>query len=86
MIMIGSNFIFNFTNFGVIVSCFFLTKLLTLGDLFSTAARALVINISYFVFNLVHFIIKSSSSSYISNASYLVLNLIYFSTKSSSSS
>ena len=40
MIMI-SNFLFNFSNFCVIVS--FLTKLLTLGNLFSTAVRALVV-------------------------------------------
>ena len=40
MIMI-SKFLFNFTNFCVIVS--FLTKLLTLGILFSTAVRALVV-------------------------------------------
>ena len=38
MIMISSNFIFNFTIFCVIVS--FLTKLLTLGILFSTLVRA----------------------------------------------
>ena len=42
MIMIGSNFIFSFTNFCVIVS-FFWTKLLTLGILFSTAIRAVVV-------------------------------------------
>ena len=42
MIMISSNFIFNFTNFCVIIS-FFLTKLLTLGILFSTAVRAVVV-------------------------------------------
>ena len=41
MIMISSNFIFNFTNFCVIVS--FLTKLLTLDILFSVAVRAVVI-------------------------------------------
>ena len=41
MIMIISNFIFNFTNFCFIVS--FLTKLLTLGILFSTAVRAVVV-------------------------------------------
>ena len=40
MSMISSNFIFNFTNFCVIVS--FLTKLLT-GILFSTAVRAVVV-------------------------------------------
>ena len=39
--MISSNFIFNFTNFYVIVS--FLTKLLTLGILFPTAVRAVVV-------------------------------------------
>ena len=37
-----SNFLFNFINFCVIVS-FFLTKLLTLGILFSTAVRAVVV-------------------------------------------
>ena len=37
-----SNFLFNFTNFCVIVS-FFLTKLLTLHILFSTAIKALVV-------------------------------------------
>ena len=42
MIMISSDFIFNFTNFCVIVS-FFLTKLLTLGILFSTAVRAVLV-------------------------------------------
>ena len=36
-----SNFLFNFINFCVIVS--FLTKLLTLGILFSTAVRAVVV-------------------------------------------
>ena len=41
MIMI-SNFHFNSTNFCVIVSLF-LTKLLTLGILFSTAVRAVVL-------------------------------------------
>ena len=40
MIMI-SNFLFNFISFCVIVS--FLTKLLTLGILFSTAVRALLV-------------------------------------------
>ena len=41
MIMISGNFIFNFTNFCVIVS--FLNKLLRLGVLFSTAAKAIVV-------------------------------------------
>ena len=41
MVMISSNFIFNFTNFCVTVS--FLTKLLTLGILFLTAVRAVVV-------------------------------------------
>ena len=41
MITISSNFIFDFTNFCVIVS--FLTKLLTLGILFSKAVRAVVV-------------------------------------------
>ena len=41
MIIITSNFIFNFTNFCVIVS--YLTKLLTLGILFSTAVRVVVV-------------------------------------------
>ena len=41
MIMISSNSNFNFTNSYVIVS--FLTKLLTLGVLFSTAVRAVVV-------------------------------------------
>ena len=36
-----SNFLFNFSNFCVIIS--FLTKLLTLGVLFSTAIRTLVV-------------------------------------------
>ena len=40
MIMI-SNFLFSFNNFCVIVS--FFTKLITLGILFSTAVRALVV-------------------------------------------
>ena len=42
MIMTSSNFIFNFTYFCVTV-CFFLTKLQTLGILFSTAVRAVVV-------------------------------------------
>ena len=42
MIVISSDFIFNFTNFCVIVS-FFLTNLLTLGVLFSTAVKAVVV-------------------------------------------
>ena len=42
MIMISSNFIFNFTNFCVIVS-FFLTKSLRFGILFSIAVRAVVV-------------------------------------------
>ena len=37
-----SNFLFNFINFCVIVG-FFLTKLLTLGILFSTALRAVLV-------------------------------------------
>ena len=41
IIIISSNFIFNFTNFCVIVS--FLTKLLITGNLFSTAVRAVVV-------------------------------------------
>ena len=41
MITINSNFIFNFGNFCVIVS--FLTKLLTLGILSSTAVRTVVV-------------------------------------------
>ena len=41
MIMISSNFIFNFINFCVIVS--FLTKLPTLGTLFSTTVRAVLV-------------------------------------------
>ena len=41
MIMI-SKFLFNFSNFCVIV-CFFLTKLLTLGMLFSTAVNAIFV-------------------------------------------
>ena len=53
MIMIGSNFIFHFTNFCVIVS-FFLTKLLTSNILFSTAvsvvevAKLVILGISFF--------------------------------------
>ena len=41
MIMISNNFIIDFNNFCVIVS--FLTKLLTLGILFSRAVRVVVI-------------------------------------------
>ena len=41
MITINSNFIFNFTNFCVIVSS--LTKLLTLRNLFSTVVRIVVV-------------------------------------------
>ena len=40
--MISSTFIFNLTNFCVIVS-FFLTKLPILGILYSTAVRAVVV-------------------------------------------
>ena len=42
MIMISSNFIFSFTNFCVIVS-FFVTKLPTIGVLYSTTVRAVVL-------------------------------------------
>ena len=42
MIMISSNFIFDFTNFCVIVS--FMTKLRILGILLSTAVRAAVVS------------------------------------------
>ena len=41
MIMIGINFTFNFTKFCVII----LTKLLTLGILFSTAVRVVVVGV-----------------------------------------
>ena len=41
MIMIGINFTFNFTNFCVII----LTKLLTLGILFPTAVRVVVVGV-----------------------------------------
>ena len=41
MMIISSSFIFNFTNFCVIVS--FLTKLLTLGISYSTAVRVVVV-------------------------------------------
>ena len=41
MIMISSNFIFNFTNICVIVS--FLTKLLTLGILLLVAVRGVLV-------------------------------------------
>ena len=41
MIMISSDFLFNLTNFCVIVS--FFTKLVTLGILFSTAVRAVLV-------------------------------------------
>ena len=41
MTMMSGNSIFSFTNFCVIVS--FATKLLTLGILFSTAVRAVVV-------------------------------------------
>ena len=43
MIMISNNFIFNFTDFCVIVS-FFLTKLITLGVLFSTVLRGVIVD------------------------------------------
>ena len=42
MIMISSNYFFNFTSFCAIVK--FLTKLLTLGILFSTSLRAAVVD------------------------------------------
>ena len=48
MIMISINFIFNFTNFCVIVS-FFLTKLITLGILFSTEVRAVILVVAKLV-------------------------------------
>ena len=65
MIMV-SNFLFNLTNFCVIVS--FLTKLLTLAILFSTAVGALVTfinmanifmnsNIRYSTFNFIHLLL-----------------------------
>ena len=65
MIMISSNFIFDFTNICVTVS--YLTKFLTLAILFSTAVRAVLVssyvsNIRYFAFNLICFRIKSSIS------------------------
>ena len=41
MIMNSGNFIFNFTNFCIIISLF-LIKLLTVGILFSTLLRAVV--------------------------------------------
>ena len=41
MIIFSSNFIFNFTNFCIVLS--FFNKFLTLGILFSTAIRALVV-------------------------------------------
>ena len=41
MMIISSSFIFNFTNFYVILS--FLTKLLTLGISYSTAVRVVVV-------------------------------------------
>ena len=53
MIMIGSNFIFHFTNFCVIFR-FFLIKLLTSNILFSTAvsvvevAKLVILGISFF--------------------------------------
>ena len=63
MIMISSNFIFNFTNFYVTVS--FLTKLLTLAILFSKALRTVILAklvILGIFFNLIYFSITSSSS------------------------
>ena len=42
MIMVAGNFIFNFTNF-LYCSQMFLTKSLTLGILFSTEVRAVVV-------------------------------------------
>ena len=52
--MINSNFIFNFSIFYVIAS-FFLTKLLTLGFLFSTVVRAVTVSKnSYFLFHLIY--------------------------------
>ena len=41
--MISNNFIFSSTNFFVIVSFLFLTKLQTWNNLFSTALRAVVV-------------------------------------------
>ena len=41
MIKISKNFVFNFTNCCIIVS--FLTKLVTLGILFGTAVRPVVV-------------------------------------------
>ena len=57
MIMINSNFIFNFSIFYVIAS-FFLTKLLTLGFLFLTEVRAVAVNKnSYFLFHLISILV-----------------------------
>ena len=41
--MISSNFVLNFTNFCAVITLIFLTKLLTLGILFSITVRAVVV-------------------------------------------
>ena len=62
MIMISSNFLFNFTNYCVIVS--FLTELLILGILFSTAVRAVAVAnlVTQSVLSLTSFILALRSA------------------------
>ena len=71
MIMI-TNFIFKFTNFCVIV-CFFLTKLLTSGILFSTA-----VNVVFVAKLLTSEILFSNSVSFVF-LSKSVTSVIFFS-------
>ena len=52
MIMISSNFIFSFSSCCVIVS--FLTDLLTLGILFSTAVKAVVVVVKLVMLGVLH--------------------------------
>ena len=78
MIMISSNVIFNFTNFCVIAS--FLTKLLTLGILFSTAVRAVVIAklVTLGILFLASFILALKVVS-VGNIRYFIFHIFYLS-------
>ena len=81
-----SNFLFNFTNFCLIVS--FLTKFWTLGILFSTAVRTVAVTkfaILDILF-LTSFILTLRAVVVVSNTKCFSFNLIYFSIKNSFSS
>ena len=55
--MISSNFVFSLTNFCVIVKCFF-TNLLTLGILFSTAVRVVIVVVLKLVIPGISFLVS----------------------------